>query len=582
MSNNKTTTSNDKINGTSGSELVTGTATAEKVDAKAGADTGVGGAGNDWVKGGSGNDSLDGGAGSDRVDGGSGDDRMTYKVSENIGTTDGYDGGSGSDTLVLELTRAEWMRDDIQADVAAFLVHLSKYTTPGVGKQEGDSFKFNSLNLEVRKVELFRVFVDGVELDPRDQAVVAVDDAQTTATEHSILTGNVVSNDSVPDLVRAVELIGGPAKGQLTLNTDGSYVYNPGNDFDSLAQGESAQAGFSYRVSDADRDSATATVIFTITGTNDAPVANADTGSTDENQSITVDVLGNDTDVDTSDTHTVKQASIVSGQGTVAVVNNQVQWTPGTDYDALALNQTAIVQIAYTQSDNHAAEASSGLTLTVVGSNDAPTVGPALISKASEEDPVYTIDLLAGAADKDAGAVLSVSGLAESKGTKGWTLNGNVLSINPDHFDRLNDGETAVLDFNYKVVDEHGASVDQTLAVTIEGYTDAPSLAVVASAGAAVNQIRLTITSQPARDERVVLNFNKLPAGATVLNAAQQIVNLGVDNFIGTHEFTVVLPPEADTKTDLDVTVSGMRPDGIGRCGSLMASTWRSNQSLTA
>ena len=26
----------------------------------------------------------------------------------------------------------------------------------------------------------------------------------------------------------------------------------------------------------------------------------------------------------------------------------------------------------------------------------------------------------------------------------------------------------------------------------------------------------------------------------------------------------------------------GMRPDGIGRCGSLMASTWRSNQSLTA
>ena len=26
----------------------------------------------------------------------------------------------------------------------------------------------------------------------------------------------------------------------------------------------------------------------------------------------------------------------------------------------------------------------------------------------------------------------------------------------------------------------------------------------------------------------------------------------------------------------------GMRPDGMGRCGSLMASTWRSNQSFTA
>ncbi|MES3006652.1 MAG: cadherin-like domain-containing protein [Pseudomonadota bacterium] len=563
MSNNKTASnSTDKINGTNSNELVTGTVAAEKVDAKAGADTGSGGAGDDWVKGGSGDDAVDGGAGTDRVDGGSGNDRMTYKVSENTGTADVYDGGSGSDTLVLELTRAEWMRDAIQADVAAFLTHLAKYTTAGTGKQEGDSFKFNSLNLEVRKVELFRVFVDGVELDPRDQAVVAVNDTQTTMTEHSIITGNVLVNDSVPDMVRAVELISGPIKGQLTLNDDGSYVYNPGNDFDSLAQGETAQASFSYRVSDADRDSATATVNFSLTGTNDAPIANLDTATTDENQTITVNVLGNDTDVDASDTHAVKQVSIASGRGSVAIANNQVQWTPGTDYDALALSQTATVQIAYTQSDNQGAEASSGLTLTVVGSNDAPTVAQSLTSKASEEDPVYTIDLLAGAADKDAGAVLKVSGLAESKGTKGWTLNGNVLSINPDHFDRLNDGERAVLDLTYKVIDEHGASADQTLAVTIEGYTDAPSLEVVASAGAAVNQIKLTITSQPARDERVVLNFNKLPVGATVLNAAQQVVNLGVDNFIGTHDFTVLLPPEADTKADLDVTVSGMRPDG--------------------
>jgi large repetitive protein len=46
--------------------------------------------------------------------------------------------------------------------------------------------------------------VDGLELDPRDEAVVVRADA-ITATEHtSSIAINLLANDLVPDLVRSV------------------------------------------------------------------------------------------------------------------------------------------------------------------------------------------------------------------------------------------------------------------------------------------------------------------------------------------------------------------------------------------
>ena len=56
-----------------------------------------------------------------------------------------------------------------------------------------------------------------------------------------------------------------------------------------------------YTASDGDADSVPADVDVTITGVNDAPVANNDTGTTNEDTVLTVaapGVLANDTDVD--------------------------------------------------------------------------------------------------------------------------------------------------------------------------------------------------------------------------------------------------------------------------------------------
>ena len=64
-------------------------------------------------------------------------------------------------------------------------------------------------------------------------------------------------------------------------------------------------------------------------GVNDAPVAVADAGDTDEDTPATIDVLANDTDVDASDTHTVDSVAVTGGVGTASIVANQVVLRPG-------------------------------------------------------------------------------------------------------------------------------------------------------------------------------------------------------------------------------------------------------------
>ena len=76
------------------------------------------------------------------------------------------------------------------------------------------------------------------------------------------LTGNVLANDTDPDgdplIVTAVngdttavgQTVTLPSGAQLTVNADGTFIYEPDNAFPGLAAGEEARDGFSYFVTD--------------------------------------------------------------------------------------------------------------------------------------------------------------------------------------------------------------------------------------------------------------------------------------------------------------------------------------------
>ncbi len=69
---------------------------------------------------------------------------------------------------------------------------------------------------------------------------------------------------------------------QVTLNADGSMIYDPNGQFEYLGQGQTATDTFTYTANDSNNDSSPATVTITVIGVNDAPSGADNTVSTNE------------------------------------------------------------------------------------------------------------------------------------------------------------------------------------------------------------------------------------------------------------------------------------------------------------
>ena len=263
---------------------------------------------------------------------------------------------------------------------------------------------------------------------------VAVADTAAT-TENAAVTKDVIANDTDVDATdvlslkaasAAIATMTGPA-GKIAVVTasvtqsGNEITFNPGTDFDFLADGETASVVVNYTVTDdaVPAGEASSTLTITVTGTNDGPVADADTAATTENAAVTKDVIANDTDVDATDVLSLKAASaaiatMTGPAGAYAVVTASVTqsgdgitFNPGTDFDFLADGETASVVVNYTVTDDAvpAGEASSTLTITVTGTNDGPVANAD--TAATTENAAVTKDVIADT-DVDATDVLSL------------------------------------------------------------------------------------------------------------------------------------------------------------------------------
>ncbi len=200
----------------------------------------------------------------DNWTGGNGDDSAIYDATLNAGDHDRLNGGAGQDTLILRLSAAEWFNQALQNDIARFLNWAG-------GRGNNGTFEFRAFDLDIRNFEAIQIFVDGRELSARDDGVNARDD-RFASTENGSVSGNVLANDRADDLARDARVIDGPDKGRLTFNSDGTFVFDTGTDFDWLAAGQMTTVTFTYKLTDADGDFDTAEVTVTVTGTNDAPI----------------------------------------------------------------------------------------------------------------------------------------------------------------------------------------------------------------------------------------------------------------------------------------------------------------------
>ena len=322
-------------------------------------------------------------------------------------------------------------------------------------------------------------------LEGRNDAPVAAGDT-ATITEDQTLTLDILANDTDVD--------GSDNTGNFTLLSidqtaglgssgiaNGELSYDPGTAYQDLDEGDTATVTIAYTMADDEGAESDAVATLTIRGVNDAPVAVADTGSLSEDGTLTLDVLANDTDVDGDDNATnfvLQSASVSSGTGTVSIVNGQLRYDPGSSYQSLDAGDTATVTVSYVMADDGGATASGTATLTVTGSNDAP-VGVANSAAAGEDAVSLTIDVLANDTDVDgddgpANFTLTSASVAAGQGSV--AIVGNQLRFTlGDDFDRLAAGATEDVAISYGFTDDSGAAGSGTLTVTVSGSNDAPT-----------------------------------------------------------------------------------------------------------
>ena len=441
----------------------------------------------------------------------------------------------------------------------------------------------------------------------------------------------------------------------LTVNAgnviDGTYTtgtinwsFNSGSEaFNYLATGETLVLTYTVRVTDSSNATDDQTITITINGTQDAPVAVADTNTTTENASLTVaavsGVLANDTDFDETDTLTVSAVDGLAGNvgasvngsnggSFVIAANGSYTFNPGTAFDYLAAGESQTTSVSYANLDSNGGTSTSTLTITVNGTNDGPVVASTDVTATVTEqiNPVGNLTDSGTIAftDLDLSDTHSVSAVTPSGGALG-TLNASVTndstgtglggvvswdySVTASAVEYLAEGETKVETFSFNVLDGKGGSVTRTVTVTITGTNDAPiavvdtnttsensSLTVGANSGVLSND-----TDVDLADTHSVSAVNGLPGnvGANVTGSNGGTFNVAADGSytfdpgtafndlaVGESRTTSINYTNLDSKgasvtTTLTITVNGANDAPVITGGPDTASLSETNAALT-
>jgi VCBS repeat-containing protein len=375
----------------------------------------------------------------------------------------------------------------------------------------------------------------GRAMDAKDDAGALTEDAPV-----SKVTGNVFSNDLYLKPLHLITAVNGSAAnigdeinglyGTFRLHLDGSYTYKLDNSraaTQALAAGQQVLESFTYTAKNLDElvsvSTDSAVVRITITGADDnnAPVVTAaiaageaieladnspGEGVQPHSASGTVDF----SDVNLTDSHTVSVAAAAAGYlGTLsASVTNpstgdgagQVAWDFAVSDGAiehLGTGETLTQSYALTLDDGHGGTATQQVTITLTGSNDAPTITAGTTSGVLEEDTVEPAAGTVDFADLDLSdshglsvtpaapgyvgtlnAAVDNDSTGDGTGRVGWTFDVSLAAVQ-----HLGAGDSLTQTYTIAVDDGHGGTAAQDVSITINGANDAPVIVAGDTAG---------------------------------------------------------------------------------------------------
>ena len=363
--------------------------------------------------------------------------------------------------------------------------------------------------------------------------------------------------------------------------------------YQGLAEGETVDVSFTYGVSDG-TVTTQAQGIFTVVGTNDAPIVTAPLAATvtEDDAVLTVNALEHAYDVDHGAVLSITGAppSVATGAtaneasgpyyGALRIRNSNsnsvddptadtsaasaaptgpvydVTGLPaGVSFDAathsfsidpadvafqgLSQGQVQTVTVKYGITDGIAVTAATAV-FTVIGTNDGPVVGTAQAFSATEDGLAQVVDPLANVSDVDQLDHLSVVAGAMPDGVQVVTLPGGYYQpdivktvFNPGAaaFQALAQGEVDTFTWNYQVSDGHTV-VTNTATFTVTGANDAPVVAVPVGAVVSEDAAPTTVDA--------LANATDVDHGAVLsVVGVPAVLPAGITYDAATHSFSI-------------------------------------------
>jgi hypothetical protein len=291
------------------------------------------------------------------------------------------------------------------------------------GQTAGDNFKYKVQDNKGGKSGETRVDVTitGKNLSPK-----AVNDSSTT-DEETAKNLNVLANDTDAEgdslTVGSIDDTG--TVGDVSAGPGNTIDYDPNNQFEDLAVGETRLDTFKYRANDGNSNSAPATVTMTLTGVNDAPTLDTTNSSAsyseggaatpvdggvalddvdgDQISGATVSITSNFSGADGDALNFTNQNGISgtynSGTGVLALTGNASVANYETALRSITYSltsdnpSTATRTVSFKVKDQHNADSNTDTRdVTVAATNDAPVVTTTAGAASVNEDALAAVD----------------------------------------------------------------------------------------------------------------------------------------------------------------------------------------------
>jgi VCBS repeat-containing protein len=583
----------DSLEGSLHDDIITGGAGNDDIRGMAGDDVIIGGDGDDYLSGGKGNDWISGGSGIDTVSYIDGEHGIYANLATGIVTDDGFgshdtldsvenisgsslndviigsdadnniisgsgddviDAGKGNDTIFDIAGQETYIFKP--GDGIDSILDLDNSFTIKVENQIFSNLEFiqqgNDLFIQIGSGIVIQNFYEGDIANTNEKIVFddgstfdlahllpsfvnhapAAQDDILTVTEDTLLTGNLLANDSDPDgdMLIAEAITFSTPHGTVAIASSGDFTYMPDQNYNGADS-------LNYTVADPSGAVASALVNINISPVNDAPIAHDDFFNGAEDSNLQGNILTNDSDID-GDALTVTASTFATEHGNVTIATNgDFTYTPNAGYNGDD-------SFGYTVTDSDGAQASATASISLAAVNDSPVAEDDSFSGARNN--VITGNVLldnGNGADRDIDddvlqaqpAIITT----ENGGQVTLNANGTFTYIPANNF-------TGTDSFNYNAIDGHGGQSRATAFLIIASEETANNVPVAhndsynGTTDHAISGNVLSNDTDSDGDELSVTAFTGQTAqgGQIVLNTNGTFTYNALAGFIGSDSLT--------------------------------------------